>query len=89
MSGNAVHTYGGGVLCPDGGKCHHGCNLRCYRVLACEPLSGVYPGDAWPDDVIDAELGLLTGGVLTTDRVGLDSVFLNQFPYLAAAVAPQ
>jgi hypothetical protein len=50
--------------------------------------SGFLNGRRLQDDVIDAELGLLTGGVLTTDRVGNDSVFLNQFPYLAAPSAP-
>lgn len=40
------------------------------------------------DDVIDFELTLLTGGVLTTDRVKNDSTFLNKFPYLAAARKP-
>jgi|SRR6185437_2933895 len=36
--------------CPDGGTCHHGCldSENCYRVEACGPLSGVYPGDRWP-----------------------------------------
>jgi hypothetical protein len=34
------------------------------------------------DDVIDTELGLLTNGGLTSDRVVNDSVFSNRFPYL-------
>lgn len=34
------------------------------------------------DDVIDVELTLLTGGVVTTDSVGNDSVFRTSFPYL-------
>lgn len=42
-------------LCPDGGACHHGCEVGCYRVGACEPLSGVYEGDRWPESVKDAE----------------------------------
>jgi hypothetical protein len=46
--------------------------------------AGFLNGRRLADDVIDAELSLLTGGALTTDRVGNDSVFLNQFPYLAA-----
>lgn len=37
--------------CPDGGKCHHRCRDRCWRVIHCGPLSGVYPGDDWPDEI--------------------------------------
>ncbi len=48
--------------------------------------SGFLNGRRLTDDVIDAELNLLTGGVLTTDRVSNDSVFLNQFPYLGAPI---
>jgi len=44
--------------------------------------SGFLNGRKLTDDVIDAEINLLTGGALTSDRVGNDSVFLNQFPYL-------
>lgn len=28
-----------GERCIDGGKCHHGCNLRCFRRECCEPFS--------------------------------------------------
>ncbi|MBI3287326.1 MAG: DUF4331 family protein, partial [Chloroflexi bacterium] len=38
-----------------------------------------------PDDVIDIELGLISGGAITTDCVGSDSAFTPTFPYLAAA----
>ena len=39
--------------CPDQGICHHECGERpCFRVLLAGPLSGVYPGDQWPDKVI-------------------------------------
>ncbi len=34
------------------------------------------------DDVIDAELGLITEGLITTDCVDNDSAFLADFPYL-------
>jgi hypothetical protein len=51
--------------------------------------SGFLNGRRLIDDVIDAELSLLTGGALTSDRVGNDSVFLNQFPYLGPPVPPQ
>ncbi len=37
------------------------------------------------DDVIDAELKLLSNGAVTTDRIDNDSVFSNSFPYLGAA----
>jgi hypothetical protein len=40
--------------CPDGGTCHHECNLSCWRVATCGPLSNVYPGDKWPAEVIEA-----------------------------------
>jgi hypothetical protein len=34
------------------------------------------------DDVIDAELNLITDGAITTDCIGNDSTFLSAFPYL-------
>jgi hypothetical protein len=34
------------------------------------------------DDVIDAELNLITEGAITTDCVNNDSTFLGDFPYL-------
>lgn len=37
--------------CPDGGTCHHQCAEKCFRVNTCEPLSGVFPGDTWPEGV--------------------------------------
>lgn len=40
-----------GETCPDGGKCHHGCARRCFRVLTAGPLSGVFPGDEWPQEI--------------------------------------
>jgi transcriptional regulator with XRE-family HTH domain len=42
--------------CPDRGTCHHQCavNGPCFRVLCCGPLSGVYPGGRWPQDVLAA-----------------------------------
>jgi hypothetical protein len=43
--------------CPDGGACHHECGSEkaCLRVIAAGPLSGVYPGDRWPQEVRVAE----------------------------------
>lgn len=39
------------TICPDGGTCHHQCgpDQICFRVACCEPLSGVYPNDEWPE----------------------------------------
>lgn len=37
--------------CPDGGTCHHRCRAGCFRVQTCGPLSGVFPGDVWPEAV--------------------------------------
>lgn len=46
-----------GEHCPDGGTCHHQCGTRCFRVTACGPMSGVYPGDRWPQEVRKAHQG--------------------------------
>lgn len=48
--------------CPDDGACHHECGIAdpCFRVRTCEPLSGVYPDDRWPDEVV-SEHNLLAG----------------------------
>jgi hypothetical protein len=47
--------------------------------------AGFLNGRQLADDVIDAELNLLTEGGLTTDMVDSnDATFLNVFPYLAA-----
>jgi transcriptional regulator with XRE-family HTH domain len=36
--------------CPDDGTCHHECGTGpCWRVNNAGPLSGVFPGDEWPD----------------------------------------
>lgn len=44
--------------CPDQGRCHHECGAGpCWRVQSCGPLSGVYPGNTWPADVIEAARG--------------------------------
>lgn len=46
--------------------------------------TGFLNGRNLADDVIDAELGLITEGLLTTDCVDNDSSFLSGFPYLGA-----
>jgi hypothetical protein len=49
--------------CPDGGYCHGQTFAAgsepcppgaCFRVRNAGPLSGVFPGDRWPDVVTDA-----------------------------------
>jgi len=47
--------------------------------------AGFLNGRRLRNDVIDAELSLVTGGGITTDCVGSDSAFPNHFPYLAPA----
>lgn len=44
--------------------------------------TGFLNGRDLPDDVIDAELAIITEGACTTDFVDNDSVFLSSFPYL-------
>jgi hypothetical protein len=47
---------------------------------------GFLNGRRLQDDVIDAELGLVTNGALTSDCVDSnDAVFSTTFPYLAPA----
>jgi len=45
--------------------------------------AGFLNGRRLADDVIDAELSLITGGGLPSDCVANDSAFTNTFPYLA------
>ena len=44
--------------------------------------SGFLNGRQLTDDVIDAELGLVTNGGITTDCIGNDSAFPGAWPYL-------
>lgn len=44
-------------LCPDGGGCGHGCTADCWRVQACGPVSGVYPGGDWPAIIVAEHRG--------------------------------
>lgn len=48
---------------------------------------GFLNGRKLTDDVIDAELGLITGGKVTGDCVANDSTFRTAFPYLGVANA--
>jgi hypothetical protein len=54
-------------------------------VLTFQPgnTSGFLNGRRLEDDVIDAELDLLSGGAVKSDFVGNDSAFRTTFPYLA------
>lgn len=45
--------------------------------------AGFLNGRGLADDVIDAELDLVTNGIVTSDCVGNDSAFSTSFPYLA------
>ncbi|HEY7705049.1 MAG TPA: DUF4331 family protein [Acidimicrobiia bacterium] len=47
--------------------------------------AGFLNGRRLADDVIDAELNLVTKGAVTTDCVANDSAFKSSFPYLAPA----
>ena len=48
--------------------------------------AGFLNGRGLADDVIDAELGIITEGLVTTDCVSAnDKAFLTAFPYLASA----
>jgi hypothetical protein len=45
------------MKCPDDGYCHHLCEAAekpCFRVRFCAPLSGVFPDNEWPVDVLIA-----------------------------------
>lgn len=57
--------------CPDGGACHShpGCGDNyCFRVRACGPLSDVFPGDRWPDDIVKRMSTKPDGDVITVQR---------------------
>ena len=47
--------------------------------------AGFLNGRQLADDVIDAELAIVTNGAVTSDCVGNDSAFSGTFPYLAPA----
>lgn len=50
--------------------------------------AGFLNGRRLEDDVVDAELNLLTNGAITTDNVDNDTTFLTVFPYLAPPNRP-
>lgn len=57
MSADAVTPENEKRECPDEGTCHHECKISemCFRVEACGPLSGVFPNDTWPEEIVQAE----------------------------------
>lgn len=40
-----------GTECPDGARCHHQCNLTCWRVRTCLPLSAS-GWEQWPREIV-------------------------------------
>lgn len=44
-------AFRSGGDCPDGGACHHGCTMICWRVSNAEPLSGAGYGAHWPAEI--------------------------------------
>jgi hypothetical protein len=48
--------------CPDDGACHHRCGAVCWRVLMCGPLSGKFPDDRWPPEILAANADDRPGG---------------------------
>jgi hypothetical protein len=55
-------------------------------ILTYDPTNsgGFLNGRKLEDDVIDAELNLLSNGAVTTDFVGNDNKFSSEFPYLSS-----
>jgi hypothetical protein len=83
--------------CPDGGYCHGStfaagsppCSPGdCFRVRHAAPLSGVYPGDRWPDEVRAREVRarvdaicprVLPGGLINTQHVAIESTLRERY----------
>ncbi|MGH3137859.1 MAG: DUF4331 family protein [Gaiellaceae bacterium] len=70
----------------DAGKIQGLANILLPDILTVDlsKATGFLNGRGLADDVIDAELGLITEGLITTDCVNNDSTFLSGFPYLGA-----
>ena len=68
----------------DAGKIQGLANVLLPDILTVDlsMATGFLNGRGLADDVIDAELGLITEGLITTDCVNNDSTFLSGFPYL-------
>lgn len=58
--------------CPDGGTCHHLCEVgRCFRVQCCGPLSGVFAGNQWPQHILRM---YGAGEPMTTKRPAMEAM---------------
>jgi len=68
----------------DAGKVQGLANILLPDILTVDlsMATGFLNGRGLADDVIDAELGLITEGLITTDCVNNDSTFESGFPYL-------
>lgn len=74
---------GSAMRCPDDGVCFHGCDPglldNCWRFRTCEPLSGVFPNDEWP------EMSMEFSELLNKCRVeGHQWAFVNSDRYTCA-----
>jgi hypothetical protein len=68
----------------DAGKVQGLANVLLPDILTVDlsTATGFLNGRNLADDVIDAELGLVTEGLITSDCINNDSTFLSGFPYL-------
>ncbi len=60
--------------CPDGATCHLDCGDECWRVEHTAPLSGVFPDDRWPDDVLEPQRSAFLKAL---HELGLDALVLD------------
>ena len=83
-----LHSLNDGMMgedpSDDAGKVQGLANILLPDILTVDlsQNTGFLNGRNLSDDVIDAELGLITEGLITTDCVNNDSTFLSGFPYL-------
>ena len=84
---HTLNDAGGDDKSDDAGKVSGLANILLPDVLTADlsMSTGFLNGRNLSDDVIDAELGLITEGAVTTDCVANDSTFLTGFPYLGVA----
>lgn len=72
MSG--THNAG---TCPDDARCWHECETGCFRVTTCGPLSGVYPEDRWPEEVVHAHTEVTFAPDRDTTEAAFDQVIID------------
>lgn len=67
--------------CPDDGTCHHSCPsaAACFRVACCGPLSGVFPGNRWPE-AMPAAARKAREGHLTVEDVIVGAAVIRAEP---------